>query len=70
MVRSSQIFSHLNGGSSSNRYISAGRGNGSPYGLAAVLAVCYPFFFYARLYWPGPPMTNIIFFVTTVLVSW
>ncbi|KAF8907756.1 hypothetical protein CPB85DRAFT_1551911 [Mucidula mucida] len=49
-------------------YISAGRGNGSPYGLAAVLAVCYPFFFYARLYWPGPPMTNIIFFVTTVLV--
>ncbi|KAF9028574.1 hypothetical protein BDZ89DRAFT_1066048 [Hymenopellis radicata] len=49
-------------------YISAGSGHGSPYGLAAVLAVCYPFFFYARLYWPGPPMTNIIFFVTTVLV--
>ncbi|KAF9446717.1 hypothetical protein P691DRAFT_776668 [Macrolepiota fuliginosa MF-IS2] len=41
---------------------------GNPYGLAAVSAVCFPFFFYGRLYWPGPPMTNIVFFVTTILV--
>ncbi|OCH87285.1 hypothetical protein OBBRIDRAFT_814199 [Obba rivulosa] len=54
-------------------YISAGSGLGSPYGLAAVCAVCFPVFFYGRLYWPGPPMTNAIFFVTTALVvgySW
>lgn len=51
------------------RYISTGGGNGNPYGLAAVFAVCFPFFFYARLYWPGAPMTNIIFFVTTMLVG-
>ncbi|KAF7419671.1 hypothetical protein PC9H_002263 [Pleurotus ostreatus] len=49
-------------------YISAGTGHANAYGLGAVCAVCFPFFFYARLYWPGPPMTNIIFFVTTVLV--
>ncbi|KAF9813949.1 hypothetical protein IEO21_05385 [Rhodonia placenta] len=54
-------------------YISAGRGNGNAYGFAATLGVCLPFFYYGRLYWPGPPMTNIIFFVTTALVlgfSW
>ncbi|PBK88893.1 hypothetical protein ARMGADRAFT_996733 [Armillaria gallica] len=49
-------------------YISTGDGHGNAYGLAAVLGVCFPFFFYARLYWPVPPMTNIIFFVTTMLV--
>ncbi|KAJ6630533.1 hypothetical protein B0H10DRAFT_1981580 [Mycena sp. CBHHK59/15] len=49
-------------------YISTGSGSGSPYGLAAVCAVCFPFFFYGRLYWPGPPMQNIIFFVTAILV--
>ncbi|KAI0653782.1 hypothetical protein C8Q70DRAFT_927041 [Cubamyces menziesii] len=54
-------------------YISTGSGNGNPYGLAAVVGVCAPFFFYGRLYWPVPPMTNIIFFVTAALVlgfSW
>ncbi|KAF9521875.1 hypothetical protein CPB83DRAFT_840925 [Crepidotus variabilis] len=49
-------------------YTSTGLGHGNPYGLAAVCAVCFPFFFFARLYWPVHPMTNIIFFVTTVLV--
>lgn len=49
-------------------YISAGNGHGNPYGLAAVFGVCFPFFFFARLYWPGPPMTNLIFFVTAALV--
>ncbi|KAJ8522296.1 hypothetical protein ONZ45_g1089 [Pleurotus djamor] len=49
-------------------YISAGSGGANAYGLGAVCAVCFPFFFFARLYWPGPPMTNIIFFVTAILV--
>ncbi|CAK5277324.1 unnamed protein product [Mycena citricolor] len=49
-------------------YISAGAGSGSAYGLGAVCAVCFPFFFYGRVYWPGPPMRVIIFFVTSVLV--
>jgi hypothetical protein len=26
---------------------------GNPYGFAAVCAVCFPFFFFARLYWQG-----------------
>ncbi|KAI0716122.1 hypothetical protein C8T65DRAFT_738161 [Cerioporus squamosus] len=54
-------------------YISTGSGKGNPYGLAAVIAVSAPFLFYGRLYWPVPPMTNIIFFVTVALVigfSW
>ncbi|TFK87224.1 hypothetical protein K466DRAFT_491227 [Polyporus arcularius HHB13444] len=54
-------------------YISTGAGRGNPYGLAAVIAVSAPFLFYGRLYWPVPPMTNIIFFVTVALVigfSW
>ncbi|EPQ61261.1 hypothetical protein GLOTRDRAFT_54150 [Gloeophyllum trabeum ATCC 11539] len=54
-------------------YIASGSGHGNYYGFAAVCGVCFPFFFFARLYWPGPPMTNIIFFVTIVLVlgySW
>ena len=49
-------------------YISTGTGNGNSYGLAAVIAVSAPFLFYGRLYWPVPPMTNIIFFVTVALV--
>ncbi|KAJ3862063.1 hypothetical protein EV359DRAFT_45947 [Lentinula novae-zelandiae] len=40
----------------------------SPYALGAIFAVCFPFFFYIRLYIPGPPMRILIFFVTTVLV--
>jgi hypothetical protein len=51
------------------RYISAGAGGGNAYGLAAVCAVCYPFFFYGRIYYPGPPMKVIIFFITSILVS-
>ncbi|KAI0318290.1 hypothetical protein OF83DRAFT_1057097 [Amylostereum chailletii] len=54
-------------------YISTGTGTGNPYGLAVVCAVAFPFFYFARLYWTVPPMTNIIFFVTTVLIlgfSW
>lgn len=50
------------------RYISCGNGRGNAFGLAAVLGVCFPFFFYARLYWTGPPMSNTLFFVTSVLV--
>ncbi|KAJ7219546.1 hypothetical protein GGX14DRAFT_533276 [Mycena pura] len=49
-------------------YVSTGSGSGNAYGLAAVCAVCFPFFFYGRLYWPGPPMGVIILFVTAVLV--
>ncbi|KAI0917777.1 hypothetical protein AcV7_007101 [Taiwanofungus camphoratus] len=54
-------------------YISAGNGTGNPYGLAAACGVVFPFFYFGRLYWPGPPMTNVIFFVTAALVigySW
>jgi hypothetical protein len=54
-------------------YISTGNGRGDAYGLAAVCAVAFPFFFFGRLYWPANPMTNIIFFVTIALVigySW
>ena len=49
-------------------HISTGAGRGSPYGLAAVCAVAFPFFFYVRLYLPGPPVPNMIFFTTTALV--
>ncbi|KAF8642481.1 hypothetical protein AX16_009482 [Volvariella volvacea WC 439] len=51
-------------------YIACGSGREETfaYGLAAVCGFCFPFFFYARLYWPVPPMTNIVFFVTAVLV--
>ncbi|KAI0060820.1 hypothetical protein BV25DRAFT_1871013 [Artomyces pyxidatus] len=54
-------------------YISTGMGRGDAVGLAAVCAVAFPFLFYARLYWPGPPITNIIFLVTVALTigfSW
>ncbi|KIK91214.1 hypothetical protein PAXRUDRAFT_150011 [Paxillus rubicundulus Ve08.2h10] len=49
-------------------YISTGSGRGNPFGLAAVCFVCFPFFFFIRLYWPVPPMTNMIIFVTSALV--
>ncbi|KAL1753824.1 hypothetical protein FB107DRAFT_264038 [Schizophyllum commune] len=50
-------------------YISSGAtDSGNAYGLAAVCAVCFPFFFYARLHWPGPPISSAIFFVTVMLV--
>ncbi|THU98769.1 hypothetical protein K435DRAFT_720372 [Dendrothele bispora CBS 962.96] len=49
-------------------YIASGNGNGSPYGFAATLAVCFPFLLFARLYWPGPPMQILIFLMTTMLV--
>ncbi|KAG2070593.1 hypothetical protein BDR04DRAFT_1198344 [Suillus decipiens] len=49
-------------------YISTGNGRGNPYGLAAVCAVCYPSIFFARLYWPIAPMTNLIIWVTAALI--
>ncbi|KAG6818619.1 hypothetical protein H0H93_003420 [Arthromyces matolae] len=49
-------------------YISCGSGRGNAYGLAAVCAVCFPMLFFARLYWPGPPMTIIVLCVTCILV--
>ncbi|KAG0699492.1 hypothetical protein DFH29DRAFT_983489 [Suillus ampliporus] len=49
-------------------YISAGSGRGNPYGMASVCAVCFPLFYFARLYWPIPPMTNLIIWVTSALV--
>ncbi|KZS91708.1 hypothetical protein SISNIDRAFT_442962 [Sistotremastrum niveocremeum HHB9708] len=54
-------------------YISTGQGSGNPYGLAATCAVVFPMLMFARLYYPAPPMTLILFTVTTVLVvgySW
>jgi hypothetical protein len=50
------------------RYISTGTGRGNPYGLAAACGALFPFMMFGRLYWPGPPMTNILFFVTAMLV--
>ncbi|KAF8067019.1 hypothetical protein FPV67DRAFT_1769133 [Lyophyllum atratum] len=49
-------------------YISCGGGNGNPYGLAAVGAVCFPFLFFVRVHWPGKPLTIIVFLVTCMLV--
>ncbi|KAI0089790.1 hypothetical protein BDY19DRAFT_888753 [Irpex rosettiformis] len=54
-------------------YISSGNGKGNAYGLAAVCAVSFPFIFFGRLYWPVPPVSNLIFFVTAIVVlgfSW
>ncbi|KAF7322544.1 hypothetical protein HMN09_00032900 [Mycena chlorophos] len=67
---SSRVFSTFLGGilGMVMWYISAGSGSGSAYGLAAVCAVCFPFFFYGRIYYPGPPMKVVIFFVTSILV--
>lgn len=67
MNRMSQLIVRI------KRHISTGSGRGNPYGLAAVTAVCFPVFFFGRLYFPASPMTLTIFFVTTVLVvgySW
>lgn len=50
-------------------HISTGGGKGNPYGLAVTCAVAFPFFFYGRLYWPGPSVSNMIFFTTTALVG-
>lgn len=50
-------------------HISTGGGKGNPYGLAVTCAVAFPFFFYGRLYRPGPSVSNIIFFTTTALVG-
>lgn len=49
-------------------HISTGAARGDSYGLAVTCAVAFPFFFYGRLYWPGPPVPNMIFFTTTALV--
>ena len=51
------------------RYMSTGLGRGNAYGLAAACGALFPFMMFGRLYWPGPPMTNILFFVTAVIVS-
>jgi Fusaric acid resistance protein-like len=50
-------------------HVSTGSGRGNLWGLAEVCAIAFPFFFYVRLYWPGTPIPNMIFFTTTVLVS-
>lgn len=50
-------------------HVSTGGGKGNPYGLAVTCATAFPFFFYGRLYWPGPSVPNIIFFTTTALVG-
>ncbi|KZT65496.1 hypothetical protein DAEQUDRAFT_520383 [Daedalea quercina L-15889] len=49
-------------------YISVQKGVGNAYGYTAVLAFCTPFFYYGRLYWPGPLFSNVIYFVTTTIV--
>lgn len=54
-------------------YIASGSGIGNPYGLVALTAICFPFFFFARIYYPGPPITVTFFFLTSQLVigySW
>lgn len=51
------------------RYIASGSGGGNPYGLAATLAVAFPLIIFVRLYYPGSPLTIIIFCVTAILVS-
>ena len=48
--------------------MSTGLGKGNAYGLAAVCGALFPLMMFGRLYWPGPPMTNILFFVTAVIV--
>ncbi|KAI5122416.1 hypothetical protein M0805_002966 [Coniferiporia weirii] len=54
-------------------YMSTGIGEGNPYGLAAVTAICFPIFFFIRYNFPASPMTLTIFLLTTGLVigySW
>jgi hypothetical protein len=50
------------------RYKSTGNSLGNAFGLAAVCAVYFPIMFFARLYWPYPPMTMLILLVTSALV--
>ena len=50
------------------RYISCGSETGNAYGLAAVCGVCFPFFFFVRLYAPISPVTNGVYFATISLV--
>lgn len=66
-----RIFSTFAGGllGAALWYISTAKGIGNAYGLAGVFAVVLVPMFFARLNWPGPPMVNMIFFVTVVLVS-
>ena len=55
------------------RYISSGSGTGNAYALAAICAICFPFFYFARIYYPGPPINVVFFFLTSQLVigySW
>ncbi|KIY62539.1 hypothetical protein CYLTODRAFT_494564 [Cylindrobasidium torrendii FP15055 ss-10] len=49
-------------------YISSPTDEGNPYGLVAVLAVCFPFFFYFRLYAPVASVTNTVLFLTIMMV--
>lgn len=54
-------------------YISAGSGTGNAYILGVICALCFPFFYFARIYYPGPPINVIFFFLTSQLVigySW
>jgi len=50
------------------RYISCGSERGNAFGLAAVCGVCFPFFFFVRLYAPISPVTNGVYFATICLV--
>ena len=50
------------------RYMSSGLGPGNPYGLGAVGLVFFPVMMFFRIYYPGPPMTVLVLFVTVVLV--
>jgi nicotinamide riboside transporter PnuC len=53
--------------------MSAGTGTGNPYALGAIAAICYPVFFFFRIYYPGPPINVVFFFLTSQLVvgySW
>ncbi|KAL7418186.1 hypothetical protein BDY24DRAFT_437656 [Mrakia frigida] len=45
-----------------------GTGKGTPWGIGAACAVSFPLIMLVRLYYPGPPLTRIIFSVSTVLV--
>ncbi|KAI0344331.1 hypothetical protein BDW22DRAFT_1355705 [Trametopsis cervina] len=54
-------------------YISTGSGRGNAYGLAVTCAITFPVIFFARLYWTAPPVSNMIFFVTAIVIlgfSW
>ncbi|KAH9905564.1 uncharacterized protein B0H18DRAFT_1132072, partial [Fomitopsis serialis] len=76
-IRRAIRLGHLHGptdtGAIQGRHDVCAKGIGNAYGYTAVIAFCTPFFYYGRLYWPGPAMTNIIYFVTTCIVlgfSW